>query len=74
MSGTVGIPGLQPGEDVNSRTFPAGLGGPVEGVTWAGLVDALLAAHGLGRPAADTTLTEIIQAARTLPAEPSPGA
>jgi tetratricopeptide (TPR) repeat protein len=41
----------------------------VEGVAWAELVDALAAAHGLDRPAADAALAEIVHAARALPAD-----
>jgi hypothetical protein len=41
----------------------------VEGVAWGALVNTLLAAHGLDRPAADATLTEIVHAARALAAE-----
>jgi hypothetical protein len=41
----------------------------VEVAAWASLVDALLAAHGLDRPAVDEALAEIVHAARALPAE-----
>jgi hypothetical protein len=41
----------------------------VEGVGWAALIDTLLAAHGLDRPAADAALTQIVNAARVLPTE-----